>query len=80
MYLVDAFTLYAASAIATNVVVRSIFGTLIPLGGPALYARLGVGWANTLLAFLALLFAPCSIFLLKYGERIRKNPKYQPDL
>jgi len=80
MYLVDAFTLYAVSAIAANVVVRSVFGTVIPLAGPALYTRLGTGWASTLLAFLALLFAPSSIFLLKYGEALRKNLKYQPNL
>lgn len=80
IYLVDAFTLYAASAIAASTVVRSIFGTTIPLAGPALYARLGLGWGNSLLGFIALAFAPTSILLLKYGEKIRTNPKFRPTL
>lgn len=80
MYLMDAFPLHAASAIAANVVVRSIFGTVIPLAGPALFARLGLGWGSTLLAILVLVFAPCSIFFLRYGEAIRENPRYQPNL
>ena len=80
MYLVDAYTLYAASAIAANTVIRSIFGTCIPLAGPALYARLGLGWGNSLLGFIALAFAPFSLLILKYGEKIRTNPRFQPKL
>jgi hypothetical protein len=80
MYLIDAYTIYAASAIATNTVVRSIFGTTVPLAGSALYKRLGLGWGNSLLGFIAVVFAPGSWILLTYGERIRKNPKFQPNL
>ncbi|RJE21054.1 resistance protein [Aspergillus sclerotialis] len=43
MYLIDAYTIYTASAIAANTVVRSIFGATIPLAGNALYDRLGLG-------------------------------------
>lgn len=80
MYLVDAYTIFAASAIGANTVVRSIFGTCIPLAGPALYAKLGLGWGNSLLGFIAFAFAPTSLLLIKYGERIRTNPKFQPKL
>lgn len=80
MYLVDAFTLYAASAIGANTVVRSIFGTTIPLAGPALYARLGLGWGNSLLAFLALLFVPCAFWLWKNGQALRENKRFQPKM
>ena len=80
MYLIDAYTMFAASAIGANTVVRSIFGTCIPLAGPALYARLGLGWGNSLLGFLALAFAPSSLLLITLGERIRTNPKFQPRL
>jgi MFS family permease len=79
-YLVDAFTLYAASALAANTVIRCIFGALIPLAGPPLYEVLGLGWGNTLLGFLSLLVVLASLWLTKYGERIRTNPKFQPDL
>jgi len=79
-YLVDVYTLHAASALAANTVVRCIFGVTILLAGPALYNRLGLGWGNTLLGCLALTVAPACLWLLKYGERIRKNPKFMPDL
>ena len=80
MYLIDAYTLYAASAIAASTVVRSVFGTVIPLAGPALYANLGMGWGNSLLGFIAIAFAPTSLLLLKYGQKIRQNPKFLPQL
>ena len=80
MYLIDVYTIFAASAIGANTVLRSIFGTCIPLAGPALYARLGLGWGNSLLGFLALAIAPSSILLIRLGEKIRTNPKFQPRL
>jgi len=35
-YLIDAFQLYAASALAANAVLRSLMGALLPLAGPAM--------------------------------------------
>ncbi|KAK1765233.1 polyamine transporter 1 [Phialemonium atrogriseum] len=75
-YLVEAYTLYAASALAANTLVRCIFGVTVPLAGPHLYSRLGLGWGNTLLGFLALTVAPASLWLLKHGERIRNDPRF----
>jgi hypothetical protein len=37
-YLIDAFTIYAASALAANAVLRSLMGALIPLPGPRMVA------------------------------------------
>ncbi|KAI1454033.1 MFS general substrate transporter [Annulohypoxylon moriforme] len=79
-YLIDAFTTYAASASATNTVIRSIFGAVIPLAGPSLYGRLGLGWGNSLLAFIALATVPVPFLLIKYGERIRTSPRFRLDL
>ncbi|KAJ3578666.1 hypothetical protein NPX13_g1898 [Xylaria arbuscula] len=79
-YLIDAFTIYAASAIAANTVVRSIFGVVLPLAGQPLYDKLGLGWGNTLLAFIALATAPLTWLIMKYGERIRLNPRFQLEL
>ncbi|KAI0534773.1 major facilitator superfamily domain-containing protein [Xylaria digitata] len=78
-YLIDAFTIYAASAIAANTVVRSIFGVVLPLAGQPLYDKLGLGWGNTLLAFIALATAPLTWLIMKYGERIRSHPRFQID-
>ena len=79
-YLVEVYTIYAASALAANTVVRCVFGVTIPLAGPHLYNKLGLGWGNSLLGLLALTVVPASLWLLKFGERIRKNPKFKPKL
>ncbi|RDL36000.1 putative MFS transporter [Venustampulla echinocandica] len=72
IYLVDAFgSEAAASALAGNIVFRSLFGALLPLAGPHLYTALGLGWGNSLLAFIALAFVPIPFFFYKYGEHLR---------
>ncbi|KAI8629805.1 MFS general substrate transporter [Xylariaceae sp. FL1651] len=70
-YLVDAYTIYAASALASNTIIRSVAGAVLPLAGLQLYARFGYGWGNSLLAFIAIVFLPVSFFMLKYGEMLR---------
>jgi hypothetical protein len=72
-YLIDAFTIHAASAIAANTVLRSLLGAFIPLAGPAMYEALGLGWGNSLLAFVALACSPVSFIFFRYGEAIRKK-------
>lgn len=79
-YLVDSFTLYAASAIGANTVLRSLVGAFLPLAGPAMYERLGLGWGNTLLGFIALALWPLSILFYVYGERIRTSKRFQISL
>ena len=79
-YLVDAFTIYAASALAANTVLRSLVGALLPLAGQQMYSTLGYGWGNSLLAFIALAMCPIPWIFFKYGERIRKNPRFQMNL
>ncbi|KAF2655002.1 MFS general substrate transporter [Lophiostoma macrostomum CBS 122681] len=71
-YLVDAFTEYAASVIGANALLRGTAGALIPLGGLGLYDRLGLGWGNSLLGFVALSFAPLPWILGAYGHRLRE--------
>ncbi|CAI4219593.1 unnamed protein product [Parascedosporium putredinis] len=39
-YLASSYGLYAASALAGNAVVRSVLGGVLPLAGPAMYARM----------------------------------------
>ena len=72
-YLVDAFTIFAASALAANTVVRSIMGALLPLAGQSMYASLGLGWGNSLLGFIAVACIPVPWALMKYGEKLRKS-------
>jgi hypothetical protein len=46
-YIIDSYTLYAASALAANAVQRSILGTIFPLFSIKLYKGLGLNWAGT---------------------------------
>jgi hypothetical protein len=73
LYLIDAFAIYAASALAANTVIRSIMGAVLPLAGQKMYIKLGLGWGNSLLAFVALGIVPVPWVILMYGERIRKR-------
>lgn len=75
-YLVDAFTIFAASAIAANTVFRSLGGAFLPLAGRRLFSNLGLGWGSTLLAFIALAFVPFIWFLEKYAEKMRTDPRW----
>jgi len=70
-YLVDAFDVYAASALAANTVLRSIGGALLPIAGPKMYESLGYGWGNSVLAFIAIAFTPILFVIYRYGKSIR---------
>ena len=72
-YLVDAFTIYAASALAANTVIRSVMGALLPLAGLSMYGTLGLGWGNSLLGFVAVALLPVPWILQIYGERLRNS-------
>ncbi|CAL3970828.1 hypothetical protein PZA11_007249 [Diplocarpon coronariae] len=72
-YLVDAYTQYAASAMAAATILRSLLGAFMPLAGQPLYDKLGIGWGNSLLGFLSLAMAPVPWVFWRYGERIRRS-------
>ncbi|OCH93097.1 multidrug resistance protein 4 [Obba rivulosa] len=73
LYLVDTFT-YAASALAAASVFRSMLGFAFPLFGEQMFAALGYGGGNSLLAGLAIVFGiPFPVWLWFYGERVRER-------
>lgn len=71
--LVDGFTVYAASAIAANTLLRSIVGGLLPLAGLDMYNTLGLGWGNSLIGFVALALLPIPVAFYFYGEKVRER-------
>ncbi|CAH0043434.1 unnamed protein product [Clonostachys solani] len=74
LYLVDAFGAEAAaSALAANTILRCLFAAFLPLAGPSLYARLGLGWGNSVLGFISLLFLPVPFLFYRYGEWLRER-------
>jgi hypothetical protein len=44
---------------------------VLPLAAPKMYSSLGLGWGNSLLAFLALAMVPIPVLLFIYGEKMR---------
>ncbi|KAF2438008.1 MFS general substrate transporter [Karstenula rhodostoma CBS 690.94] len=75
-FLVEAYPLYGASALAANSFARSYFGAAFPLFGVQMYNNLGYQWATTLLAFLALAMAPFPILFFRFGKRLRGNSRF----
>jgi hypothetical protein len=72
-YLIDVFTTHAASAMAANTVLRSLMAALVPLSSRKMYAALGLGWGNSLLAFVSLALVPIPFLFIRYGEGIRRR-------
>ncbi|TVY83808.1 putative transporter [Lachnellula suecica] len=77
-YLVDAYLMFAASAIAANTFLRSICGAIFPLFSTYMFDGMGVNWAGTLLGCVALLLVPIPIAFIVYGERIRRKSAFAP--
>ncbi|CAD6576751.1 MAG: hypothetical protein ASARMPRED_007868 [Alectoria sarmentosa] len=74
-YLVDAFGVHSASAIAATISLRCVAGAAFPLVAPRLYDDLGVGWGTSVLAFIALVFLPVPLLLMRFGERARMKSR-----
>lgn len=75
-YLIDAYTIYAASVLAANAALRSLFGAAFPLFTTPMYKNLGIHWASSIPAFLALACVPMPFLLYKYGAAIRARCYY----
>ncbi|KAL2832663.1 major facilitator superfamily domain-containing protein [Aspergillus pseudoustus] len=75
-YLIDTYTLYAASALAANTMLRSLFGAVFPLFTGYMFRDLGIHWASCVPAFLSLACAPLPFVFYFSGERIRKRSRF----
>ncbi|KAK8060387.1 MFS multidrug transporter-like protein [Apiospora saccharicola] len=76
-FLVDTYTRYAASAVGAATVMRSLAGFGFPLFAASLYDRLGLGWGNSLLAFIGIVIGwPSPVLLWYYGESLRKRSPF----
>ncbi|KAG6808458.1 hypothetical protein H0H92_004055 [Tricholoma furcatifolium] len=76
-YVVDTFTLHAASALAAVSCLRSLAGFGFPLFAPAMFNALGYGKGSTVLACVSIVLGcPAPWLFWKYGKRIREKSKY----
>ncbi|KAE8386523.1 major facilitator superfamily domain-containing protein [Aspergillus alliaceus] len=73
VYMIDAYTKYAANAITAGNILRSLSAALLPLVGASLYNNLGYGWGNFLLAFVSLALGAMCLLFRKYGEEWRRE-------
>ncbi|KAH6713033.1 MFS multidrug transporter-like protein [Leptodontidium sp. 2 PMI_412] len=77
-YLVDAYLMFAASAIAANTFLRSLAGAGFPLFSQYMFAALKVNWTGTLLGCVALCLVPIPVIFYKYGAKIRGKSAFAP--
>ncbi|KAI0040027.1 MFS general substrate transporter [Auriscalpium vulgare] len=75
-YLVVAYRPIAASAMASNTAMRTIFAAAFPLFAPAMYHRLGTVGATALLAGLTTIMAPLPFVFYKFGARLRSQSEF----
>ncbi|KAH7385645.1 major facilitator superfamily domain-containing protein [Pyrenochaeta sp. MPI-SDFR-AT-0127] len=75
-YLIDSYTIFAASVLAGNGIIRSVFGAAFPLFTKEMYDGLGIHWASSIPGFLAIACVPLPFIFYKYGAAIRKKCKY----
>ncbi|TWU76708.1 hypothetical protein ED733_002532 [Metarhizium rileyi] len=78
-YLIDSYVVYAASVLAGSAVLRSLFGAVFPLFTRNMYENLGVHWASSIPAFLALACMPFPFLFHRYGEKLRLKCKYSAE-
>ncbi|MBE3109275.1 MAG: MFS transporter [Acidobacteria bacterium] len=77
-YLVDAYLMFAASAIAANTFLRSLAGAAFPLFAQQMFKGLGVNWAATLLGCVAIVLIPIPVLFYFYGARLRAKSQFAP--
>ncbi|KAK4560400.1 hypothetical protein LTR86_005596 [Recurvomyces mirabilis] len=77
-YLVDAYSVYAASAIAANTILRSLAGAGFPLFATYMIEEMGVQWAGLLLSLVGFLLVPLPVLFWLKGATIRERSNFTP--
>ena len=76
VYLLDAYTIYAASVFAAGAMLRAFVGAAFPLFTAQMYHDIGIHWASSIPAFLILACLPFPFVIYRYGAKIRMRCKY----
>ncbi|KAI8932812.1 hypothetical protein NX059_010298 [Plenodomus lindquistii] len=75
-YLVDAYEVFAASAMAAASLSRSTFGAVLPFAAKPMYRTMGVAWATSLLGFFSLALCVVPFVFVKWGGKMREKSKF----
>lgn len=65
-----------ASALAANNLLRYVLASVFPLFTVQMYHRLGIDWASSLFAFIALAMVPVPWVFDKWGAQLRQRSQY----
>lgn len=77
VYTIDTYSRYAASAISTNLLTRSLTAAFFPLFAPYMFDDLGFGLGATVLAAVFLLVGSMVVSALWFfGETLRNRSPY----
>jgi len=77
-YLIDAYLMFAASAVAANTFLRSLCGAIFPLFATYMIEGMGVQWAGTFLGLLAFCMVPLPVIFYLKGAQIRAKSNFAP--
>lgn len=61
---------------AANTFLRSVFAAAFPLFVNPMFHGLGIGWASSVLGFVAVAMIPIPFLFYVYGPSIRKRGKF----
>ncbi|KAH7007171.1 putative MFS multidrug transporter [Ilyonectria destructans] len=78
-YLVDAYSIYAGSAVAAIGLGENVFIAFLPLAAQSMYATLGFHWASSLLGFVSLILAGAPIAVFIWGRQIRNRSVFMKE-
>ncbi|GAA6051066.1 hypothetical protein NBRC10513_000936 [Rhodotorula toruloides] len=76
MYVSMSYPKYAASNLAGNDFLRSVFASVFPLFGARYYKVLGIGGGCSLLAGVSILMIPLLYAIIRFGDRLRARSHF----
>jgi DHA1 family multidrug resistance protein-like MFS transporter len=77
-YIIDAYLMFAASAIAGNTFLRSLFGAAFPLFARYMYEGIGINYGQTLIGAVAAVLVPLPFIFYFMGRKIRAKSTFAP--
>ncbi|KAJ5683215.1 hypothetical protein N7462_006380 [Penicillium macrosclerotiorum] len=78
-YIIDGYVVFAASALAANIILRSTAGAVFPLFATYMFDSLGVNWTGTLLGGIAALMIPIPVLFYLYGPKLWARSSFLQD-
>lgn len=72
-YIIDCYLMFAASAMAANTFLRSMFGGAFPLFARQMFVNMKIQWVGILLGCVSVVLLPVPFLFYSYGRKIREK-------